>query len=61
MLKYIHEWYMGRCLAGMDGCFACGNKGHKMRDIPNTKTRGKEVKQARQGGLDPNAPKNSHI
>ena len=48
--------HLGRCLAGRDGCFSCGNIGHKMRDFPNIKARGKKVNQA---SLDPNAPKNS--
>ena len=46
----------GKCLTRMDGCFACGYKGNKMRDCPNLKSRGKDVNQA---SLDPNAPKNN--
>ncbi|TMW84845.1 hypothetical protein EJD97_024254 [Solanum chilense] len=46
--------HLGRCLAGTDDCFACGNRGHNMRDFPNIKSRGKEVNEA---SLDPNAPK----
>ncbi|MFV1224530.1 hypothetical protein QML00_28225, partial [Klebsiella pneumoniae] len=46
--------HLGRCLDGTDHCFACGNKGHKIRDCPNLKERGEEVNQA---SLDPNAPK----
>ncbi|TMX03449.1 hypothetical protein EJD97_016258 [Solanum chilense] len=30
----------GKCLAEMDGCFACVHKGHKMRDCPILKSRG---------------------
>ena len=44
----------GKCLTRMDGCFACGYKGNKMRDCPNLKSRGKDVNQA---SIDPNAPK----
>ncbi|XP_069154540.1 uncharacterized protein [Solanum lycopersicum] len=44
----------GKCLAGTDGCFACGHKGHKRRDCQNLKSRGKDVNKA---SLDPNAPK----
>ena len=42
------------CLDGTNGFFACGNKGEKMRDYPNTKERGKQVNQASE---DPTAPK----
>ena len=45
---------MGRCIAGMDVCFACCNKGHKNRDCHNIKSRWIEVHQA---PLDHNAPK----
>ena len=44
----------GKCLAGTDGCFACGHKGHKRRDCQNLKSSGKDVNKA---SLDPNAPK----
>ena len=40
--------------------FSCVSKGHKMRDCPKIKERGKEVNQAPQSGLDLNAPKKSH-
>ena len=40
----------------MDGCYACGNKGHKIRDCLNIKSTVKEVNKA---SLDPNAPKNN--
>ena len=46
--------HLGRCLAGPNGCFACGNKIHKMKDYPNIEERGKEVNQA---SLDPNSLK----
>ncbi|TMW99951.1 hypothetical protein EJD97_001633 [Solanum chilense] len=46
--------HFGRCHSGTDGCIACGNKVHKMRDCPKIKLRGKEVNQA---FLYPNAPK----
>ena len=36
----------GKCLAGTDGCFACGNKGHKMRYFPKFKSREKDGNQA---------------
>ena len=31
--------HLGRCLAKMDGYFACGNEGHNMRDFPNIRKR----------------------
>lgn len=49
--------HLGKGIAGTDGLFGCSNKGHKMRDIPNLKEKGKEVNEAPQGGLDRNAPK----
>ena len=36
----------GKYLARTDGCFACGNKGHNMRDCTNLKSRGNDVNQA---------------
>ena len=46
--------HLGRCLAGTDCCFACGNEVHKMKDFPKINARGKEVNQA---SLDTNFPK----
>ncbi|TMX01695.1 hypothetical protein EJD97_023892 [Solanum chilense] len=52
--------HLGKCLVGTDHCFACGSKGHKMRDFPNIKARMKEFNKSPQGGLYPNAPKKNH-
>ena len=49
--------HLGKCFTRTDGCFVCGNKGHKMRDFPNLKEKGKNFNQYPQHGLDPNAPK----
>ncbi|XP_049372500.1 uncharacterized protein LOC125837413 [Solanum verrucosum] len=46
-----------RCLAGMDGCYGCGKSGHKMRDCPMLKAKGREGKQATPSGPNSNAPK----
>ncbi|XP_015084156.1 uncharacterized protein LOC107027518 [Solanum pennellii] len=53
--------HLGRCLAGKECCFGCGNRGHKIRDCPNLKAKGKEVNQAPHGGTDPNAPMRNHF
>ena len=45
---------MCKRLTGMDGCFACASKNHKMRDIPNIKEKDNEVNQV---PLDPNSLK----
>lgn len=42
------------CLSGMDGFFSYGIYGHKIRECPRIKSKGKEANQAY---LDPNAPK----
>ena len=47
--------HSGKCLAGMDGCFGCGNMGHMMRNCPKLKAKGKEVNKSPYGGSDPNA------
>ncbi|WMV50090.1 hypothetical protein MTR67_043475 [Solanum verrucosum] len=49
--------HLGKCLAGVDECFGCGSKGHKMRDCPTLKAKGKETNQVAHDGPDPNAPK----
>ena len=46
--------HLGRCLAGTDGCFSCGRKVYKMKDLSIIKAKGKVVNQA---SLYPNAPK----
>lgn len=48
--------YLGKCLARTDSCLVCVTKGHKMRDFPKIKSKGKVVNQYPQGGLYPNAP-----
>ena len=53
-MPYLLEATFHKSLAGIDGCFACGNNSQKMRVCPNVKARRKEVNKA---SLDPNAPK----
>ena len=46
--------HLDKCLNNMDGCFGCGNRGHKMRDCPILKVKGKDTNQAPQDGPHPN-------
>jgi len=51
----------GRCVAGTEGCFSCGESGHKIRDCPMIKAKGKEGKQAAPSGSSVNAPKQNKL
>ena len=42
--------HLGKCLARTNGFFWCRNEGHKMREFPNLKKKGKEVDQSPSGG-----------
>ncbi|KAK4728985.1 hypothetical protein R3W88_021973 [Solanum pinnatisectum] len=53
--------HLGKCLAGTDGCFGYGKKGHKMRDYPSLSEKGREAKQTSLDCLDPNAPRKNHF
>ncbi|XP_049406077.1 uncharacterized protein LOC125869664 [Solanum stenotomum] len=53
--------HLGKCLAGTDGCFGCGKKGHKMRDCPTLSAKGRDDNQASLDGSDPNAPKRNRF
>ncbi|TMW93358.1 hypothetical protein EJD97_011835 [Solanum chilense] len=54
--RYTTCWknHLDKCLNSTDGCFGCGNRGHKMRDCPILKVKGKDTNQAPQDGLHPN-------
>lgn len=52
---------MGKCLVGMDGCFGCGRKGHKMRDCPSLKSKRKETNQAPQDGQEPDTQRKNYF
>ncbi|WMV09797.1 hypothetical protein MTR67_003182 [Solanum verrucosum] len=51
----------GRCLAGMEGCVSCGKSGHKMRNCPRMKVKGREGKKVAPSGSDGNAPKKNRF
>ncbi|KAK4707442.1 hypothetical protein R3W88_032989 [Solanum pinnatisectum] len=53
--------HLGKCLAGTDGCFGCGKKGHKMRGFPTLSAQGRESKQASHDVPDHDAPKRNHF
>uniref|UniRef100_M1D928 Gag-pol polyprotein n=1 Tax=Solanum tuberosum TaxID=4113 RepID=M1D928_SOLTU len=49
--------HLGKCLAGMDGCFGCGRKCYKMNDFTTLSAKGRDDKQSSLDGPDPNAPR----
>ena len=49
--------HLGKCLARMDVCFACGSKVQNLR-VPNINSK---VKGVNQSPLDPNAPKKNPL
>ncbi|XP_049378053.1 serine/arginine-rich splicing factor RS2Z33-like [Solanum stenotomum] len=51
----------GRCLAGMEGCFSCGESGHVIRNCPKMKAKGTNVKQFALSGSDANAPRKNRF
>ncbi|XP_049368652.1 uncharacterized protein LOC125833534 [Solanum verrucosum] len=40
--KRCGKRHEGRCLAGIESCFSCGEIGHKMRNCTKAKTKGRE-------------------
>ncbi|KAH0650175.1 hypothetical protein KY284_030087 [Solanum tuberosum] len=59
-VKYRKK-HEGKCLASTDGCFSCGNSGHKMRDFPMLMDKKREGNQAPSNGSGSNAPKENHF
>uniref|UniRef100_M1DD77 Gag-protease polyprotein n=1 Tax=Solanum tuberosum TaxID=4113 RepID=M1DD77_SOLTU len=53
--------HFGKCLAGTNGCYGCGNIDHQVKNCPTLTAKGREAKQASLNGLDPNAPKNGRF
>ena len=51
----------GRCLAGREGCFSCGESGHKMKDCPKAKATRREGKQVSSSGIDPEPQKKNRF
>ncbi|XP_049349343.1 uncharacterized protein LOC125813907 [Solanum verrucosum] len=51
----------GKCLVGTDGCFSCGKIGHKIRDCPMLKVKGREDKKAPPSGSNSNDPKKNRF
>ncbi|KAH0644862.1 hypothetical protein KY284_032746 [Solanum tuberosum] len=51
----------GKCLVGSDGCYGCGKSGHKMRDCPMLKVKGREYKQTPPSGSNSNAQKQNRF
>ncbi|XP_049357009.1 uncharacterized protein LOC125821644 [Solanum verrucosum] len=51
----------GKCLVSSDGCYGYGKSGHKMRDCPMLKVKGREEKQAPPSGSNSNALKKNHF
>uniref|UniRef100_M1DGM1 CCHC-type domain-containing protein n=1 Tax=Solanum tuberosum TaxID=4113 RepID=M1DGM1_SOLTU len=46
-VNVTNENFRCGCLAGMEGCYGCGESGHKMRDCPRTKAKGRQKKKIR--------------
>ncbi|KAH0705879.1 hypothetical protein KY285_010406 [Solanum tuberosum] len=46
-LERCGKRHEGRCLAGIEGCYGCGESGHKMRYCPRMMAEGREKKKIR--------------
>uniref|UniRef100_M1DII3 Gag-pol polyprotein n=1 Tax=Solanum tuberosum TaxID=4113 RepID=M1DII3_SOLTU len=51
----------GRCLAGRDGCYGCGDRGHMKKDCPKAKATIREGKQVAPSGGDGEPPKRNRF
>ncbi|XP_049372734.1 uncharacterized protein LOC125837700 [Solanum verrucosum] len=51
----------GGCLADREGCFSCGESGHKMKDCPKAKATRRDGKQVVSIGIDPETQKQNRF
>uniref|UniRef100_M1DN17 Zinc knuckle family protein n=1 Tax=Solanum tuberosum TaxID=4113 RepID=M1DN17_SOLTU len=51
----------GKCLAGRDGCYGCGESGHMKKDCPKAKATIREGKQVSPSGGDDEPPKRNRF
>ncbi|XP_010324939.1 uncharacterized protein [Solanum lycopersicum] len=53
--------YLGKFLAGNNGCFSCCEDGHKVKDFPSIVVRGKDTKKDPPSVQDDDAPRKNRF